>query len=83
MAHWEDAGLHATTYVTKDQAETSVLFELISDEWLIGGDEDRSPLVAGVTCPACRRVHFINRSSGEVLGERRPGSQSDAPSRGG
>jgi hypothetical protein len=33
-------------------------------------EDEKRCTYEGVTCPACTRVHFINRSTGEVLGER-------------
>ncbi len=33
---------------------------------------DKSDLYADVRCPACLRLHFVNKITGELLGEQVP-----------
>jgi hypothetical protein len=35
-------------------------------------DDERAVPYQGITCPACTRLHFINRSTGKLLGENDP-----------
>jgi hypothetical protein len=51
------------------------------EHWLAepSAEEEKRCTYEGATCPACTRIHFINRSTGELLGERRPGSPAGGP----
>jgi len=40
--------------------------------WLENGDDTPEGEHDGVDCPACSRLHFINRRTGKVLGHEDP-----------
>jgi hypothetical protein len=37
--------------------------------WLGNGDDVPENEYEGVECPACAKVHFINRKTGKLIGE--------------
>ena len=46
----------------------------ITNQHVQGWLEDEDAQVTefeGMTCPACTRLHFVNRKTGELLGARR------------
>jgi hypothetical protein len=38
--------------------------------WLEDDDEAPEGEYEGITCPACVRVHFINRKTGKLIGQK-------------
>jgi hypothetical protein len=38
--------------------------------WLDDDDDASDNEFQGIICPACTRLHFINRKTGKLLGER-------------
>jgi hypothetical protein len=39
-------------------------------EWIDDEDGPSENEFEGVTCPACTRLHFLNRKTGKLLGEK-------------
>ena len=35
-------------------------------------EHDKNSEYEAITCPACTRLHFVNRSTGKTLGENKP-----------
>jgi hypothetical protein len=45
----------------------------LMDHWefsaLVGSDATRASACASIVCPACTRLHFLNRKTGRLLGQ--------------
>jgi hypothetical protein len=49
---------------------TCPITKLSVQHWLDDDDDASKNEFQGIACPACTRLHFINRKTGKLLGER-------------
>ena len=49
---------------------TCPITNLSVQHWLDDDDDASKNEFQGIACPACTQLHFINRKTGKLLGER-------------